>query len=68
MDLSRKATDRQIDYVEQLWDLILSVPDEVPIPEWHLKIVRDRISGQTTPQLSEWSEVKQRLQSKYNEY
>jgi len=56
---------QQIDYVQQLWDIILATSDEVPVPEWHLEIVHERIASQTTAQLSTWNEAKQRLMSKY---
>ena len=61
------SKDQQIDYVQQLWDFILTIPDQVPVPEWHLEIVRDRVARQDTTQLSQWSEVKQKLLSKYRE-
>lgn len=61
------SKDKQIDYVQQLWDLILAVPNEVPVQDWHLEIVRERVSSQDTAQLSEWTEAKQRLMSKYRE-
>jgi len=61
------SKDQQIDYVQQLWNMILSVPDEVPVPEWHLEIVRERVSSQASAQLTTWSEAKQRLYSKYRE-
>ncbi|RCJ27532.1 hypothetical protein A6770_25670 [Nostoc minutum NIES-26] len=61
------SKDQQIDYVQQLWDLILAVPENVPAPKWHLEIVRERVSSQVSAQLTTWSEAKQRLQSKYRE-
>ena len=60
--------DQQIDYVQQLWDVILAASDEVPVPEWHLEIVRERVASQTTAQLSTWNEAKQRFMSKYREH
>ena len=61
------SKDQQIDYIQQLWDLILTVPDEVPVPEWHLEIVRERVSSQATAPSRPWGEVKQRLLDKYRE-
>lgn len=61
------SKDQQIDYIQQLWDLILAVPDEVPVPEWHLETVRDRVASQNAAEFSTWDAVKQRLQSKYRE-
>lgn len=59
--------DQQIDYVQQLWDLILAMPERVPVPEWHLEVVRERVASQEAAKLSQWSEIKQRLLSKYSE-
>ncbi|WP_044206168.1 addiction module protein [Coleofasciculus chthonoplastes] len=61
------SKEQQIDYVQQLWDLIIAVPEQIPVPEWHLEIVRDRVSSQDATQKNTWNEVKQRLMSKYNE-
>ena len=58
---------QQIDYVQQLWNVISAGSDEFPVPEWHLQIVHERVSSQATTQMSTWSEVKQRLGSKYGE-
>ncbi len=58
---------QQIDYVQQLWNVISAGSDEVPVPEWHFEIVHERVSSQATAQVSTWSEVKQRLGSKYRE-
>ena len=57
---------QQIDYVQELWNLIITPPDELPIPDWHLAVVNDRIASQNAALLSPWDEVKQRLLSKYH--
>lgn len=61
------SKDQQIDYVQQLWDMILELPDDVPSPEWHLEIVRDRIASKESNSVRAWNEVKQSLQDKYRE-
>ncbi|KAM3092608.1 addiction module protein [Phormidesmis sp. 146-12] len=58
---------QQINYVQQLWDLIVTTDDELPIPQWHLEIVNERVASQSNSSLSTWEEVKQRLLSKYSE-
>ncbi len=60
------SKDQQIDYVQQLWDMVLAVPEDIRSPEWHLEIVHDRASSQTT--LQSWDSVKQTLESKYGEF
>ena len=62
------SKERQIDYVQQLWDVILSISEEVPVPGWHLEVVQQRFSSQDTANLISWNEVKQRLLSKYREF
>ena len=40
-DLSQED---QIDYVQSLWDRIAATPDQVPVPDWHRQVIRDRIA------------------------
>lgn len=61
------SKEEQIRYIQQLWDLITTSPDEVPVPQWHLDIVRDRIASCDLEEVSPWGEVKQRLLSKYRD-
>ncbi|UBF25980.1 addiction module protein [Kovacikia minuta CCNUW1] len=58
---------QQIDYVQRLWDLIVTTPDELPVPEWHLEIIEERSASQSAASFSVWGEVKQRLLNKYRE-
>jgi hypothetical protein len=60
------SKEQQIDYVQQLWDIILEVSEDVPTPDWHLEIVRDRLASKDSSSTCSWSEVKQRLQDKYS--
>jgi putative addiction module component (TIGR02574 family) len=36
--------DEQIDYVHSLWDRIAASGKQVPVPEWHREILRERIA------------------------
>jgi putative addiction module component (TIGR02574 family) len=38
------SNDEQIEYVERLWNHIPSLPDDEPVPEWHMKIVEERLA------------------------
>lgn len=38
------SIDEKLDYVESLWDRILANPEDVPVPDWHLQIVRERLA------------------------
>lgn len=61
------AKTQQIDYVQRLWDLIVTTPDELPVPGWHLEVVKERSATQSSASLRIWGEVKQRLLNKYRE-
>jgi Putative addiction module component len=58
---------QQIHYVQQLWDLIATPDDELPIPQWHLEIVNERVASQSNSMLSTWNDVRQRLLNKYSD-
>lgn len=36
------SVEEQIDFVQFLWDRIASTPEQVPVPEWHKSILRER--------------------------
>lgn len=38
------STDEKIDYVCSLWNLIAENPEDVPVPDWHLEIVQERLA------------------------
>jgi putative addiction module component (TIGR02574 family) len=38
------SIDEKLDYVQSLWDRILAHPEDIPVPEWHLEIVRERLA------------------------
>ena len=35
--------EEQIDYVQSLWDRIAASPERVAVPEWHQRIIRERL-------------------------
>ena len=37
--------DEQIDYVQSLWDRIAASPARVAVPEWHRRIIRERLEA-----------------------
>jgi len=36
------SSEEQIAYVQSLWDLIAAKPDQVPVPDWHRQVIRER--------------------------
>lgn len=37
--------DEQIDFVQSLWDRIAATSEQVPVPEWHRQIIRERLAA-----------------------
>lgn len=37
--------DVQIDFVQSLWDRIAATSEQVPVPEWHRQILRERLAA-----------------------
>ena len=39
------SVDEQIDFVQSLWERIAATPEQVPVPEWHRRIIRERLEA-----------------------
>jgi putative addiction module component (TIGR02574 family) len=39
------TVEEQIDYVQSLWDHIATHPEQVPVPDWHRKVLAERIAS-----------------------
>jgi hypothetical protein len=37
------SIDEQVEYAGNQWDYVTSTPNEVPTPEWHKKIIAERL-------------------------
>jgi putative addiction module component (TIGR02574 family) len=37
--------DERIDFVQSLWDRIAATPEQVPVPDWHRRIIRERLES-----------------------
>ena len=60
------SLDDQIDYVQSLWDRIVAKPDQVPIPDWHRQVIRQRLADQeASPSEGQpWEEVRDEIRNK----
>ena len=60
------SPDDQIDYVQSLWDRIVAKPDQVPIPDWHRQVIRQRMTDQeASPSEGQpWEEVQNEIRKK----
>jgi putative addiction module component (TIGR02574 family) len=39
------SVGEQIDVVQSLWDRIAATSEQVPVPEWHREIIRERLAA-----------------------
>jgi putative addiction module component (TIGR02574 family) len=59
------SAEEKLDYIQALWDRFAARPEEVPIPDWQRRILRERLAahrrgeGETRP----WTEVREELQA-----
>lgn len=60
------TVSEQIDYVQALWERIAASPDQVPVPEWHEKIIRERLDAYRATPAAErpWPEACAELERK----
>ena len=60
------SVDEQIIYVQELWDRISADPDQVPIPDWHREVIRERLErlAQNPEPAEPWPVVRERLERK----
>lgn len=59
-EFDQASIEERIDFVQDLWDRIATDPENVPIPDEHLRIVEERLrESPTSPEGSmSWEEVK----------
>lgn len=59
-EILRLSPQERIELLGDAWDEIAASPDDVPIPEWHVRELEGRLA-EPDPQYVSWSEVKDRL-------
>ena len=57
------SPEDQIDYVQSLWDRIAAKPEQVPVPDWHRQVIRERIAGHEAgpSEGRRWEEVRDEI-------
>ena len=57
------SIEEQIDYVQSLWAHIAARPEQVPVPDWHHKILAERLASynEHPDDVKTWEEVEQEL-------
>lgn len=57
--------DGQIEYVQYLWDRIAAHPDRVPVPDWHQRVIDERLDDldRNPDDEAPWDEAEARLRA-----
>lgn len=60
------SVEERIDFVQSLWDRIAATPEQVPVPDWHRRIIRERLeSYRANPDAGRlWADVRTEITDK----
>lgn len=58
------SKEEQIEYLQELWNQIASDEDEVPVPQWHREILRERLATKAREKTESWEDVRARLEGR----
>jgi putative addiction module component (TIGR02574 family) len=61
-EILRLPLEERIELLGEVWDAIAATPEDVPIPEWHVRELEQRLSN-PNPEYVPWEEVRARLGS-----
>lgn len=63
------SVDERLDYVQSLWDRIAAKPEEIQVPDWHRKLLDERLTEyQAHPDAGRpWEEVRDELRRKIHD-
>ena len=59
-EILRLPPDERIELLGDAWETIAVSPDEVPVPVWHLEVLKTRLAD-PNPKYVSWEEVRERL-------
>ncbi|WP_457674781.1 addiction module protein [Thiolapillus sp.] len=62
-DIAEMSIQQRIQLVEDIWDSIAEMPEAVEIPQWHRKVLDERLEAYhvNPDEGSPWKDVKKRI-------
>jgi putative addiction module component (TIGR02574 family) len=60
-EILRLGPEERIDLLNDAWDAIAAKPEDVPVPEWHLRVLEGRLAD-PNPKYVAWDELRDRLE------
>ena len=60
------SIDERIDFVQSLWERIAATPEQVPVPDWHRRIIRERLQAYRANPTGDhsWVDVRTEIEAK----
>ena len=60
------SVDERIDFVPSLWDRIAATSEQVPVPDWHRRVIRERLESYgAAPEAGRpWADVRAEIAGK----
>ncbi len=57
------SADDKLAYIQALWDRFSEHPEDVPVPDWHRQIVRERLAAYRRGEMTSrpWPEIREEL-------
>lgn len=64
------SAEEQVDYVQSLWERILVHPEDLPVPEWHWRVLDERLASyKANPGAARpWEEVREEINQKLKDH
>jgi len=61
--LDELSVEDKIDYVESLWERIAATPEQVPVPDWHRRVLDERLEAYRSDlgQGKSWEQVREEV-------
>lgn len=60
------SVEEKLDYVQSLWDRIVTHPEDLPVPDWHQRILQERLAAHRADPAAArpWDEVRDEINKK----
>jgi putative addiction module component (TIGR02574 family) len=57
-DILRLPADQRLRLVEEIWDSLVALPQDVPVPDWHRQLLDERLDSGERASRS-WEQVRE---------
>ncbi len=63
------TVEERLDYAQSLWDRIAAKPEAVPVPDWHLQVIEERLNANQANSRAgrSWDEFREELRAMLRE-